>query len=221
LFDLHSIHSRDIDEVWGTPLMRLRRAPLRTVMWRIKRVVDIVVAALALLILAPCLAAIAGLVRWRMGSPVLFRQRRVGIDNEEFTILKFRSLPNASDEVTDTDWAAEHRRPGRLGAFLRATSLDELPQLWNVLVGDMSLVGPRPEREHFVREFAGLFDSYDHRHRVHAGLTGLAQVHGLRGDTSIDERARFDNAYVERWTLGTDIKIMLRTAVAALRWRGR
>lgn len=221
LFDLHSLKAQDVDDVWGLPLVRLRRAPLRSVMWRVKRVVDVTFAVVALLLVSPLLALIALGVRLTMGRPVLFRQQRLGTDHQEFTIYKFRSFPNADVTVTDSDWDGSERRPSRLGAVLRATSLDELPQLWNILRGDMSLVGPRPEREHFVRQFAEDFDFYGDRHRVPTGLTGLAQIHGLRGDTSIEDRARFDNAYVERWSLLGDLKILLRTPLAAWRWRGR
>ncbi len=221
LFDLHSLSVHDIDDVWGTPLVRLRRASHRTLTWKAKRAFDVLVALMGLTLMAPLLLVVAGLIRIRMGRPVLFRQERMSIDSRPFSIVKFRTLPMTEPSQSNTDWDASTRRPGRLGAFLRATSIDELPQLWNVVTGDMSLVGPRPEREHFVNEFAARYDFYDDRHRVRAGLTGLAQIHGLRGDTSIDERARFDNAYVERWSFGSDLKILLRTFVAAFRWRGR
>ncbi len=221
LFDLHSLNARDVEEIWNVPLVRLRRSSFRSLLWSAKRLLDVVSAGALLLALSPLLLLIAGLVKWNLGSPVLFRQERVSLDHRRFTILKFRTLPAASSDLTDTDWDAAQRRPGRVGSFLRATSLDELPQLWNVLVGDMSMVGPRPEREHFVQQFAERFDSYPDRHRVPAGLTGLAQINGLRGDTSIDDRSRFDNAYVERWSLWNDTKILLRTGVAVVRWRGR
>ena len=221
LFDLHSLDARDIEDAWGVPLVRLRRDVVRSFNWRIKRVLDIAVAGLGLVVLSPVLLLVAALVRIRLGSPVLFRQQRVSIDKREFTITKFRTLPESGSNESDQEWSPSGRQTTRLGAFLRATSIDELPQLWNILVGDMSLVGPRPERPHFVTEFAERYDSYPERHRVPAGLTGLAQINGLRGDTSIDERARFDNAYVERWSLANDLKILLRTPLAALRWRGR
>jgi lipopolysaccharide/colanic/teichoic acid biosynthesis glycosyltransferase len=112
-------------------------------------------------------------------------------------------------------------RVGPVGRFLRRTSLDELPQLWNILRGDMTLVGPRPERPHFVHRFSAEYDRYAHRHRVQAGLTGLAQVSGLRGDTSIADRARFDNYYIEHWSLWLDIKIIVRTFSEVLFARGR
>ncbi len=221
LFDLHSLNAHDVEEIWAVPLVRLRRGSFRSLLWGGKRLLDIVGAATSLIVLSPLLAVVALAVKWELGSPILFRQQRVSLDHRHFTILKFRSLPAASNDTTDTDWDAAERRPGRVGSFLRATSLDELPQLWNVLVGDMSMVGPRPEREHFVQQFAEIFDSYPDRHRVPAGLTGLAQINGLRGDTSIDDRSRFDNAYVERWSLWNDTKILLRTGVAVVRWRGK
>ena len=221
LYDLHSLDSGDVDDVRGIPLVRLRRQAVRSRTWRLKRVTDIVVSLLLLMLAAPVMLIIAALVRLRLGSPVLFRQRRVSVDNTEFTITKFRTLPPADPVAADTEWTSEVRTPDPLGRFLRSTSLDELPQLVNVLVGDMSLVGPRPERVHFARRFEDEDTTYGHRHRVRAGLTGLAQIHGLRGDTSIQERARLDNAYVERWSLRNDLKILLRTPLAAFRWRGR
>jgi exopolysaccharide biosynthesis polyprenyl glycosylphosphotransferase len=198
--------------VWGLPLIRLRRAAYRTVAWRLKRVIDVLVALICLLVLLPVLAVCAAAVRMEGGRGVIFRQLRVGLDGRPFTLLKFRSLKPASEEESAILWniAADHRL-GVVGRFLRRTSLDELPQLWNVLIGDMSLVGPRPERPHFVDDFAKRYPRYMSRHRVPAGMTGWAQVNGLRGDTSILDRARFDNYYIENWSLWTDVKIMLRT----------
>jgi lipopolysaccharide/colanic/teichoic acid biosynthesis glycosyltransferase len=121
-----------------------------------------------------------------------------------------------------THWSiAVDDRVGRVGRFLRCTSLDELPQLWNILRGDMTLVGPRPERPYFAERFAATYDRYTHRHRVRAGLTGLAQVSGLRGDTSIADRARYDNYYIENWSLWLDVKILIRTLAEVLFLRGR
>lgn len=221
LFDLHSLDARDVDDAWGIPLVRLRRQAVRSRSWQLKRIVDIVVASALLIVAAPAMLLIGALVRLRLGTPVLFQQRRISVDDTEFTITKFRTLPETEPGAGDVEWTSDAREPGALGRFLRATSLDELPQLMNVLRGDMSLVGPRPERLHFVRQFEESDVTYGHRHRVRAGLTGLAQVHGLRGDTSIEDRARFDNAYVERWSLSNDLKILLRTPLAAFRWRGR
>jgi len=218
LFEMHSTHGQHGDEVWGMPLIRMRRAAYRSPSWRLKRAMDVVVASVGLALAAPLLAVIAVAVRLESRGGILFRQERVGLDGSSFTVLKFRTLAPSDAVESATLWsiASDHRLKG-VGRLLRRTSLDELPQLWNVLVGDMSLVGPRPERPHFVAEFQRTHPHYFHRHRVPAGLTGWAQVHGLRGDTSIADRARFDNFYVENWSLWLDIKILLRTARAFLR----
>ena len=200
-----------VNHIWSLPLVRLPRAPFRSQTWRMKRAFDVVASALAVLALAPVLLACAAAVRWRIG-PVLFRQRRVGLDGREFDLLKFRTLTPVDDTEGASRWnIATDARLTAVGRFLRSTSLDELPQLLNILHGDMSVVGPRPERPFFVGQFTDLFPRYMSRHRVPAGLTGWAQIHGLRGDTSIEDRARFDNYYIENWSLWLDIKIILRT----------
>jgi exopolysaccharide biosynthesis polyprenyl glycosylphosphotransferase len=211
LFELHAI-THDMDDAWGIPLAHIRRAPFRTMTWQFKRLIDVVFAATALLLLSPVLAACYLAVRLEGGPGVIFRQERVGLDGHRLTLMKFRSLRPVNDHDSATTWNVAHDlRLGNVGRFLRRTSLDELPQLWNVLTGEMSLVGPRPERPHFADQFARTVPRYTSRHRVPAGLTGWAQVHGLRGDTSIEDRAMFDNTYVENWSLWGDIKIMLRT----------
>lgn len=220
LFELHTT-SRDMDQVWGLPLVRLRRAAFRSPMWRLKRLFDIVASGSALLVLAPVMGAVALGVRLEGGPGILFRQERVGLDGRPFEVLKFRSLKPVDESESATNWNISHDdRLGPVGRFIRATSLDELPQLLNILRGDMTVVGPRPERPHFVQEFTRLFPRYTARHRVPAGLTGWAQVHGLRGDTSIEDRARFDNYYIENWSLWSDIKIILRTVSAVLARKG-
>jgi lipopolysaccharide/colanic/teichoic acid biosynthesis glycosyltransferase len=152
---------------------------------------------------------------------VLFRQERVGLDGRPFQVLKFRSLRPVDDSESETLWNIQHDdRLGPVGKFIRKTSLDELPQLFNILRGEMSVVGPRPERPFFVTEFSKAMPRYLARHRVPAGLTGWSQVHGLRGDTSIEERARFDNYYVEHWSLWLDIKVVLRTVASVIRGSG-
>jgi exopolysaccharide biosynthesis polyprenyl glycosylphosphotransferase len=212
LYELDLGTPAEVEHIRSLSLRRLRRAAHRTVAWDIKLVLDRVIAALALIVLSPLMLAIAIAIRLTMGSPVIFRQERVGIDGARFQILKFRTLPTAPTETADTEWAAETtRRPTPVGDLLRNTSLDELPQLANILKGEMSFVGPRPERPHFVGEFANRDRRYNYRHRVPCGLTGLSQVSGLRGDTSISERARFDNTYVESWSLMGDFKIIMRT----------
>ena len=220
LFELHHT-SHDVDQVWGIPLLRLRRAAFRSQSWRLKRALDIVVAAVGLVLAAPLMAVLAAAVRLEGGSGILFRQERIGLDGRPFALLKFRSLRPSDDQESATRWSvAEDSRVGPVGRLLRRTSLDELPQLWNILRGDMTLVGPRPERPHFVDEFSRLFPRYPARHRAPAGLTGWAQVHGLRGDTSIEDRARFDNYYIENWSLWGDAKILLRTLSAVVRREG-
>jgi lipopolysaccharide/colanic/teichoic acid biosynthesis glycosyltransferase len=186
-----------------------------------KRALDAAVAAVALLCLAPLLAGCALAVRLADGPGVIFRQERIGLHGRPFTLLKFRTLRPSDDRESATRWTvAGDDRMSRAGRLLRRTSLDELPQLWNVLRGDMSLVGPRPERPYFVAQFSQTLPGYADRHRMPAGLTGLAQVHGLRGDTSIADRARFDNHYIDSWSLWQDVGILLRTAVTLFRHGG-
>jgi exopolysaccharide biosynthesis polyprenyl glycosylphosphotransferase len=191
--------------------------------WRIvKRAFDVAITSALLLIVLPVLALCALAVRLEGGPGVIFRQPRVGRDGVEFNCLKLRSMRPADETDSATTWSiAEDDRVGPVGRFLRRSSLDEVPQLWNILRGDMTLVGPRPERPHFVSRFSEEFDRYAHRHRVQAGLTGLAQVSGLRGNTSIADRARFDNYYIENWSLWLDIKIILRTVAEVIFVRGR
>ncbi len=220
LYELHAV-TRDTEVVWGVPLVQLRRAPFRTRAWTGKRIFDVVVSGAALLVLLPVLLVCAAMSKWETGSTV-FRQERIGLDGRPFTLLKFCSLRPATSSEAETQWNIGHdNRVGPIGRLLRRTSLDELPQLWNVLRGDMSLVGPRPERPYFVDEFTQQIPWYTARHRVPAGLTGWAQVHGLRGDTSISDRARFDNFYIENWSMWGDLKILLRTAGQVLRAAGR
>jgi exopolysaccharide biosynthesis polyprenyl glycosylphosphotransferase len=206
---------------WGVPLVRLRRATHRSPAWRVKRLLDVLVSGVLLLLMAPLLLLIALAVRLDSGPGIIFRQQRVGVDGRTFDLLKFRSLPLADERDSATTWnVSQDSRLSWVARFLREHSLDELPQLFNILRGDMSLVGPRPERPHFVEQFRALYPSYEARHRVPSGLTGWAQVHGLRGDTSIAERARFDNYYIENWSLWLDVKILLRSVTSVLRPAG-
>ena len=219
LFELQH-GSRDVENVWGIPLFRLRRPAFQSPSWVLKRAMDVALSGLALLLLAPVLAACALAVRLEGGKGVLFRQERVGLDGRHFQVLKFRSIKPANDVESQTRWSVAPANIGIVGRTLRATSLDELPQLWNILRGDMTLVGPRPERPFFVDTFTQTFPRYTARHRVPSGLTGWAQVHGLRGDTSIEDRARFDNFYIEHWSLWADVKIMVRTVGQVLKRAG-
>ena len=204
--------------VRGIPLARLRPEPAQLRRWAVKRLIDICGALLGLILLAPVFAICALAVLVESGRHgVLFRQERVGRDGKLFTILKFRSLTPADDLESQVKWNINtDARVGPVGRFLRFSSLDELPQLVNVLRGSMSLVGPRPERPYFVEQFQRTYAGYLDRHRVPAGITGWAQINGLRGDTSIEERVRFDNHYIEHWSIGMDLKIILRTVGAMI-----
>lgn len=209
--------------LWGYACRRLDPYPPTAgrVARGVKRALDAAVAATALLCLAPVFAVCALAVQLADGPGVLFRQERIGLHGRTFTLLKFRTLRPADAHESATRWSVAHdQRMSRAGRLLRRTSLDELPQLWNVLRGDMSLVGPRPERPHFVAQFSRTLPGYADRHRMPAGITGLAQVHGLRGDTSIADRARFDNHYIDSWTLWQDVSILLRTAATLFRCGG-
>jgi exopolysaccharide biosynthesis polyprenyl glycosylphosphotransferase len=186
-----------------------------------KRVLDVAVSGALLLLLSPLLLACATVLRVVSGPGVLFRQERVGQGGRPFTLLKFRTHRPADEHESATRWSvADERRMPWFCRFLRRTSLDELLQLWNVFRGDMSLVGPRPERPYFVARFSQTYPGYAARHRMPAGITGLAQINGLRGDTSIEDRARFDNAYIDDWSLWQDVCILLRTAAALVRPTG-
>ncbi|MEU8674783.1 exopolysaccharide biosynthesis polyprenyl glycosylphosphotransferase [Streptomyces sp. NPDC048560] len=206
------------DHVWGFAAHPLHNGGGRTVPYAAKRAMDAALAALALLAAAPLLAVCALAVRISDGPGVIFRQERVGRHGRPFVLLKFRTIRPADAHESATRWnVSADRNMSRAGRLLRRTSLDELPQLWNVLRGDMSLVGPRPERPYFVDQFSRLHTGYGARHRMPVGITGLAQVHGLRGDTSIEDRARFDNRYIETWSLWQDVCLLARTAGSLFR----
>ncbi|MDV9193454.1 sugar transferase, partial [Streptomyces sp. SR27] len=208
------------EHMWGHAWHRI--VPLEQRRGRTaKRALDLVFTAPALALALPVLLLCALAVRLSDGPGVLFRQERVGQHGRHFTLLKFRTLRPSDDTESATRWnVAGDRRMSAAGNFLRKTSLDELPQLWNVLRGDMSLVGPRPERPYFVAQFSKIHAGYAARHRMPVGLTGLAQVHGLRGDTSIEDRCRFDNHYIDHWSLWQDVCILLRTAAGLVRPAG-
>ncbi len=206
----------DTDDVCGIPLYRVRRAALRAPAWFLKRFVDVAVALTVLVVAAPLLVVCALAVKLSSPGPVLFRQQRVGQGGRQIDVPKFRTL--RVNYESDTQWCVDDDpRVTWIGELMRRTSIDELPQLWSVVKGDMSLVGPRPERPFFVRRFSVDVDGYSDRHRLPVGLTGWAQVHGLRGDTSIQQRARYDNQYIEHWTLWRDITIMLRSLAEVAR----
>ncbi|MEU5652191.1 exopolysaccharide biosynthesis polyprenyl glycosylphosphotransferase [Streptomyces pseudogriseolus] len=205
----------------GFSCRRLDLAPVRGGGGAGKRVLDILVSGTLLLLVSPLLLVCAVTLRLTDGPGVVFRQERIGRDGEPFTLLKFRTHRPVDEHESATRWsvAGEHEMR-RFCRMLRRTSLDELLQLWNVLRGDMSLVGPRPERPYFVAQFSETYPGYAARHRMRTGITGLAQIHGLRGDTSIEDRARFDNAYIDDWSLWQDVCILLRTAATLVRPTG-
>ena len=206
----------DVDDLWGIPVYRVRQAALRAGAWRFKRALDILVASVLMILTAPIMAVAALLVKMSGPGPVLFRQPRIGQHGTEFEVLKFRTLPvDYTAGAAWNAWDIEYSNP--VGRWLRRLSIDELPQLWNILRGDMSLVGPRPELGHFVEQFSQSVYGYGDRHRLPVGLTGWAQIHGLRGATSLRERARFDNQYIEHWSLWRDIVILVRTGGAFFR----
>ncbi len=213
-----------LDEIWGIPLVPLRQLGRRRTAAGLKRAFDVTVAAVLLTVTLPLMLVLAGLIRLQSGQSPLFRQRRVtGLDRQA-SILKLRTIPATGNELRqdapDSHWAVDPRQCSGLGRWLRATHLDELPQLVNVLRGDMSLVGPRPEREYFAERFARQIPHYADRDRMRAGLTGWAQVHGLHGDTSIAERSRFDNLYIEYWSPWLDLAVLIRTVGSALAGMG-
>lgn len=209
-----------INDLNGVPLITVRDVALRGWRLTLKRVVDIVLSAIILVVTAPFLLLIAVLIKLDSPGPAFHIQERVGLDGKPFLCIKFRSMKVDAEAETGPVFAtANDPRRTRLGAFLRRFSLDEFPQFINVLVGDMSIVGPRPERPAFVEQFRQEIPRYMERHREKAGITGWAQVNGLRGDTSIEERTRYDVWYVENWSIWLDFKIMLRTVIEMLRGR--
>jgi exopolysaccharide biosynthesis polyprenyl glycosylphosphotransferase len=210
LFELGVSHEAVGHEVDGLPLVPGRRPGTASGMWPAKRAFDVVASSLLLLLTAPVSLACAAAVKLTSPGPVFFRQVRIGIGGRPFEILKFRTMKVNDDSATQ--WSVdEDDRVTAAGRFLRPSHLDELPQLINVVRGEMSLVGPRPERPHFVEQFGAEIDGYHYRHRVPAGITGWAQVNGFWGDSSIETRVRLDNRYIENWSLWRDLVIGLRT----------
>jgi undecaprenyl-phosphate glucose phosphotransferase len=177
-----------------------------------KRLVDIGVSVLLLMLLTPLFAVVAVAILVTTGRPVFYQQERVGQGGRLFRMYKFRSMRTDAERDTGPIWASDHdNRCTRIGDWLRHTNIDELPQLYNVLCGDMSLVGPRPERPVFVEEFRKTIPGYDLRHAVPGGMTGWAQVHGWRGRTSLRKRLQYDLDYIERWSIALDLRVLLMT----------
>jgi exopolysaccharide biosynthesis polyprenyl glycosylphosphotransferase len=238
LFEVEAART-DVERLGALPLIAVRFADPKGWQFKLKYAVERLVAAVALLLAAPLFMVAAIAVRLTMGKPVLFRQARVGADGRVFDMLKLRTMRGTPDEdgEADFDWAlaelaggdghgpeSNGSRPSSdrttvLGRFLRRFSLDEVPQLWNVLRGDMSLVGPRPERVGYVRRFERSVYRYPERHRVRSGITGWAQVSGLRGKTSLSDRVEWDNYYIENWSPWLDLKIILLTIACVVSGR--
>ncbi len=217
LMALHTSRMR-LKEIGGIPFISVREEALSGVDRIVKRTFDLVASGVGLFLLFPVLAFLALLVKLTSAGPIFYRQTRMGRDGVEFEMIKFRTMRTDAEQKSGPVWTTESDpRITSVGAVLRRYSLDELPQLWNVLRGDMSLVGPRPERRVFVEEFSLKMPRYFERHRVQSGLTGWAQVHGLRGNTSIEDRTLYDLHYMENWSLGLDIKILLMTVHHVLR----
>jgi len=201
-----------IDELDGLPIISLQETPLYGWNRVVKRVFDIVFSVSGIVLFSPLMAVIAILVKLTSPGPVLYVQERMGLDGKPFKMLKFRSMKQDAEKETGPVWAKlDDPRRTRIGAFLRRTNLDELPQLFNVLKGEMSMVGPRPERSAFVREFKGRIPGYMLRHKMKAGITGWAQINGFRGDTPIEERIRYDLSYINNWSIWFDLKILFMT----------
>jgi Undecaprenyl-phosphate glucose phosphotransferase len=199
-------------------ILNLANAPSESMRYLLlKRAFDVAFSVTALVIASPLLAVIAIGIKISSPGPILFSQDRVGLNGKIFKMIKFRTMKVSTGAVSDLTWTTNNDpRKTRFGSILRKTSLDELPQFWNVLKGEMSVVGPRPERPYFVRQFDHEFDRYSQRHRLKVGITGWAQVNGCRGDTSIEKRIQHDLYYLQNWSLSFDLQILARTVVSGL-----
>jgi Undecaprenyl-phosphate glucose phosphotransferase len=201
-----------LEDLDGVPVINVNDVPLQGFNSLVKRAIDIAISAPALVLLSIPLGLIAALVRLTSKGPTFYRQERMGLDGKSFTIVKFRSMSDNAERETGPVWAQmDDPRVTSFGRFLRRSNIDELPQLWNVLRGDMSIVGPRPERPHFVAQFKHRIPQYMLRHKVKAGLTGWAQVNGWRGNTALEKRIEYDLYYIENWSVRLDLKIMWLT----------
>jgi len=197
----------------GMPVINIRAVPLQNLFNRlIKRTIDILGSLFGIIVFSPIFLILSIIIKLTSKGPIIFKQERVGLHNKPFTMYKFRSMVEQIDEEEKKAWTVKNDpRTTKIGAIIRRISFDELPQFFNVLLGDMSLVGPRPERQQFVDEFKETIPRYMIKHQVRPGMTGWAQINGLRGDTDIEKRIQYDIWYIENWTLGLDIKILLLT----------
>jgi len=205
-----------IGEFDGMPIISLRDTPLYGWNLVIKRVTDVVLSIIILSAVSPLMIVVSVLVRATSKGPVFYRQERMGLDGKTFSMLKFRTMETQAEKETGPVWASKgDSRRTIIGAFLRKTSVDELPQFFNVIKGDMSIVGPRPEREFFIQQFRNKIPKYMLRHKMKAGITGWAQISGWRGNTSLEKRIEYDLYYIENWSIRFDLEIMWLTI-----WRG-
>jgi Undecaprenyl-phosphate glucose phosphotransferase len=206
-----------LEDLDGLPIINVNDVPLQGFNAWVKRVIDVVLSAAALVLLAIPFALIAAFVKWTSKGPTFYHQERMGLDGKAFTVYKFRSMYTNAEETSGPVWARDDDpRATPIGRWLRRFDLDELPQFWNVLKGEMSIVGPRPERPFFVEQFKHRIPQYMLRHKVKAGITGWAQVNGWRGNTSLEKRIEFDLYYIENWSVTLDLKIMWLTIVRGL-----
>jgi Undecaprenyl-phosphate glucose phosphotransferase len=206
-----------LEDLDGLPVINMNDVPLQGFRAWIKRSLDVVLSLLAMLVLAIPFAVIAAIVKWSSSGPVFYTQERMGLDGRAFTVYKFRSMRHDAEDSSGPVWAREDDpRATPIGRWLRRFDLDELPQFWNVLKGEMSIVGPRPERPFFVQQFKHRIPQYMLRHKVKAGITGWAQVNGWRGNTSLEKRIEYDLYYIENWSVTLDLKIMWLTVVRGL-----
>jgi Undecaprenyl-phosphate glucose phosphotransferase len=206
-----------LENLDGVPIISLNDVPLRGFNSVLKRAIDFGISGSALVGLAIPFATIAALIKYTSKGPIFYKQERMGLDGKAFQVFKFRSMYLGAEDETGPVWARENDpRCTPVGRWLRRLDLDELPQLWNVLRGDMSIVGPRPERPYFVEQFKHRIPQYMLRHKVKAGITGWAQVNGWRGNTSLEKRIEYDLYYIENWSVGLDIKIMCLTVLRGL-----
>jgi len=204
----------EVEDFEGLPIVKLNDSPLNGWAVLAKRIVDIILASVALILLSPVYLVLAIAVKATSKGPVFFAQERMGLDGKTFKMYKFRSMRIDAEESSGAVWTTPgDRRRTPIGALLRSTSLDELPQFWNVLIGNMSLVGPRPERPVFVKQFRHEIPHYMLRHKVKAGITGWAQVNGWRGNTSLQKRIEYDLYYIRNWSISFDVKILALTVI--------
>ncbi|HEX9407883.1 MAG TPA: undecaprenyl-phosphate glucose phosphotransferase, partial [Thermoanaerobaculia bacterium] len=207
-----------VEDIDGLPTINLSETPLEGWSRFVKRGFDLAVATAALILFSPIMLLVALAIWIEDRGPIFYRQVRMGLDGKPFEIVKFRSMRVGAENDTGAKWAErDDPRRTRVGRWIRAWSLDELPQLFNVLLGDMSIVGPRPERPQFVQQFRAEFPHYMLRHKVRAGMTGWAQVHGWRGNTSVRMRIEHDLYYIENWSLMLDVKILFMTVLHGMR----